>query len=357
MGNSGRSAELDEIWSLFSQESRDNLLAVEETLLKLEQDPSDLEQVKVLFRALHSFKGAARMMGLSVTESMTHHAEDLIALVRDQGVALDRDIIDMVLTALDRMRAILDHVLANGSDVEPSQVQDISVALQELIARKQPVEQAPVHVPGPNGNGHGNGNGNGHGNGNGNGNGNGTDKPAESTESVVLQPSATEAQESLPVAVAEEPPAQPEPSTVVVVEEPQALAAVLEPAIDATGLLPEATPEVQTGQDSPPSSAPEMTNFIHFVQDALGQLHSAQDDYATGNDNALQDIQSVARKLATATELMGNQRLLTVLEGFALEAQATDNVGNREARVVRFQKLEMAVFEELTQIQDTMATS
>ncbi len=66
MASSGRSAELEEIWALFAQEGRENLNLVEECLLGLEKDPTDTQQIAALFRAMHSFKGGARMMGFTV---------------------------------------------------------------------------------------------------------------------------------------------------------------------------------------------------------------------------------------------------------------------------------------------------
>src|SRR5512143_549329 len=138
MVDDNRSAEMREIWALFAQEARDNLSVAETALLQLEQDRTESDQVAALFRAIHSFKGGARMMGLSVVEALAHHAEDLIALVRDEGVALQNDLIEALFAALDKSRTLLDQVLASGCDVEPRAAQALIDTLQQLFTRYQP---------------------------------------------------------------------------------------------------------------------------------------------------------------------------------------------------------------------------
>ena len=48
---------------LFLTESRDNLVATNEALLRLERDPQDGEAIDAAFRAVHTIKGMAGVMG------------------------------------------------------------------------------------------------------------------------------------------------------------------------------------------------------------------------------------------------------------------------------------------------------
>ncbi len=359
MSISGRSAEMEEIWGLFAQEGKENLFAVEESLLKLEQDAADLEQVKILFRALHSFKGGVRMMGLSVSESLAHLAEDLIALVRDQGVALDREMIDLLLTALDRMRAILDQILSTGGDVEQSAVQDLTDQFQSLIARRKPPAEMPAA---------------------------GDVAAAVAVVEAAVPPPAPEPDPSvapIPLDAAVETiaetttelPAAGEAIAEIVGELPASADSIAETAAQlpdagvvmdsVTGANGAEQPPVLEVLDVQAPPAPEsdalgkepeseVAKFLQFMQDALGRLHSALDGYATGNDAAITDLQALAQQVKSAAELMGYQRLQAVLDELVAETLADRSAMGREARIVRFQKIEMALFEELTQIQDTM---
>jgi purine-binding chemotaxis protein CheW len=125
---------LEEVWSLFAEDGKEALDLVEETLLELESDPTDAGQVAKLFRAMHTFKGEARMMGLSVIESLAHHAEDLVALIRDEGVALTDAMVDLLLEVLDQSRVMLDHALAHRRDADTIQVEELVARLKVMLA-------------------------------------------------------------------------------------------------------------------------------------------------------------------------------------------------------------------------------
>lgn len=126
---------LDEVWALFAEDGREALDLVEETLLALEADPTDTGEVARLFRGLHTFKGNARMMGLSVIESLAHLAEDLVALVRDEGVAITSRMIDLLLDVLDHSRRLLDYAGAHHRDVGVAQVEDLTARLRIVLAQ------------------------------------------------------------------------------------------------------------------------------------------------------------------------------------------------------------------------------
>jgi chemotaxis protein histidine kinase CheA len=127
------SDELEEVWALFAEDGREALDLVEETLLALESSPTDTGQVAKLFRGLHTFKGNARIMGLSTIESLAHHAEDLVALVRDEGVPLTGAMVNLLLEALDHSRRMLDYVLAHRRDVEPTEVAKMLAQLRAMM--------------------------------------------------------------------------------------------------------------------------------------------------------------------------------------------------------------------------------
>lgn len=143
------SDELEEAWEIFAEDGKEDLDLAEEALLALETNPSDTDQIARLFRGLHKFKGNARMMGLPVLESLFHHAEDLAALVRDEGVPITCEMIELLLEVLDRSRAMLNYTLTHRRDVEENQVEDLVQRLSEALERyahppSEPAVAAPV---------------------------------------------------------------------------------------------------------------------------------------------------------------------------------------------------------------------
>lgn len=128
------SDEMDEIWALYADDGAQALDAMEATLLALEGalDTVPSGSVAALFRAVHTFKGNSRVLGLSVVESRAHLAEDLIGLVRDAGVPLDAEIHDILLEVTDTLRVMLETTAATHADVAP----EPSTALMERLADK-----------------------------------------------------------------------------------------------------------------------------------------------------------------------------------------------------------------------------
>ena len=71
----------DELVAEFVEESRDYISAAEAALLSLEEDPTDEDAIGSVFRAFHTVKGVASLLGLTTISEFAHHAESLMAKV------------------------------------------------------------------------------------------------------------------------------------------------------------------------------------------------------------------------------------------------------------------------------------
>jgi two-component system, chemotaxis family, sensor kinase CheA len=131
------SDEMDEIWSLYADDGAQAMDAMEAALLALDTAATgdQAPHVAALFRAVHTFKGNSRVLGLGVVESRAHIAEDLIGLVRDNGVPLDAEILGLLLETGDRLRGMLERTEATRADVDPEETEDLMVRLRDKIAR------------------------------------------------------------------------------------------------------------------------------------------------------------------------------------------------------------------------------
>ena len=72
----------------FMEEAQDNLRQLEQDLLRMEQDPGDLEAVHGAFRAAHTLKGGAGMFGLDAIVRLTHALESTLDALRDGSQTL-----------------------------------------------------------------------------------------------------------------------------------------------------------------------------------------------------------------------------------------------------------------------------
>ena len=110
----------------FLEEATERLDGLSQKLLRLEQAPRDLELVREIFRDLHTVKGSSGFVGLTRMNRLAHAAEDLVGQVRDKGRVVDRALVDVLLAALDGLRAILERAQARAP---------IDVPLDGLLAR------------------------------------------------------------------------------------------------------------------------------------------------------------------------------------------------------------------------------
>lgn len=125
--------DMNEIWSMYADEGNQSLDEVEECLLALQHTPGNTDTVARLFRAMHTYKGNARMLGLSVVESVAHHAEDLIGLVRDDGVPFDHDMLQLLLETTDSLRSMLETTVASHHDVSVELSEDLIKRIKHTL--------------------------------------------------------------------------------------------------------------------------------------------------------------------------------------------------------------------------------
>lgn len=113
------SSETDELWNEFAAETEDHLANLERLLSDSVGTWSGAE-IGALFRYFHSLKGTFLAMGFGNVEAVAHRCEDILSLVRDGILTLDRRLARVLLRAVDRLKAMRDIVLANRRDAEPA---------------------------------------------------------------------------------------------------------------------------------------------------------------------------------------------------------------------------------------------
>jgi two-component system chemotaxis sensor kinase CheA len=263
------SDELDEIWALYADDGAQALDAMEATLLALEGalDAIPSGSVAALFRAVHTFKGNSRVLGLSVVESRAHLAEDLIGLVRDGGVTFDAEIHDILLEVTDTLRVMLEATAATHADVAPEPSTALMERLADKIARCKGGEiPAPDAEPLP-------------------------DAAPLSDESLAAPEAADATALPDPLAEAFEEITEPTPPQVEEVVSVAPAPVAVEPA------APAPAPTMRRLFDDPAYR----DIFTGMVSDATAKLHAAMQDPAT--DPAL--TRRIVDDLAHAAKQMG----------------------------------------------------
>ena len=121
----------------FRVEAKELLADMEEALMELEAHPDDDEFVGRAFRALHTIKGNAAMLGFDALQEFAHDLEHLFDLIRKGRKRASREVVDATLAAKDRILALLEP----GEDTpDESRLREVvRGTIQGLIAADPPV--------------------------------------------------------------------------------------------------------------------------------------------------------------------------------------------------------------------------
>jgi two-component system chemotaxis sensor kinase CheA len=118
--------ELARFHQTFFDEAREHVRTLEARLLELETTPEDLELLNALFRAAHSIKGSAGLLGFETLAKLTHALETLLDALRSQQLKVSPKLTSLLLTATDLLSACVES--AAGKTADP----DVADLVREL---------------------------------------------------------------------------------------------------------------------------------------------------------------------------------------------------------------------------------
>jgi chemotaxis protein histidine kinase CheA/ActR/RegA family two-component response regulator len=98
------------ILGYFIEEARDHLNTIEQGLLNLEGTLNDPEMINEVFRAAHSIKGGAAMLGLTSIQHTSHRLEDCFKVLKEHPVQVDEKLESLFLGVSDTLKVLLEHL-------------------------------------------------------------------------------------------------------------------------------------------------------------------------------------------------------------------------------------------------------
>jgi len=100
--------EMREIFEEYVIEAKEHLENLEQKLLELERDPENEELINSAFRSMHTIKGGAGFLGLSLIVETAHLAEEVLGKLRSKTLKLSLEINDLLLKSVDFLKSALD---------------------------------------------------------------------------------------------------------------------------------------------------------------------------------------------------------------------------------------------------------
>ncbi|MBE9201868.1 MULTISPECIES: response regulator [unclassified Nodularia (in: cyanobacteria)] len=98
------------ILGFFIKEAGEYLDTIEQGLMNLQSTLNDPEMVNEVFRAAHSIKGSAAMLGLNSIQHTSHRLEDCFKVLKEHPVQVDQKLESLFLGVTDTLKVLLEHL-------------------------------------------------------------------------------------------------------------------------------------------------------------------------------------------------------------------------------------------------------
>ncbi len=123
---------MNEYLDVFIEESKEHIQALNDHLLKLENDPTNLDMVNEIFRSAHTLKGMSATMGFQDLADLTHKMENVLDAVRNGNIMMNSAILDVVFDSVDQLEAMVLDIVDGGEGKK-----DVSKVVKQLEAIEQ----------------------------------------------------------------------------------------------------------------------------------------------------------------------------------------------------------------------------
>jgi type IV pili sensor histidine kinase/response regulator len=120
----GKPLDQQKILGYFIEEAKEHLETLERGILELSSVIKDSERVNEMFRAAHSIKGGAAMLGYSSIQKIAHRLEDAFKILRENQVAVDQQLESLFLKGYDVLQDLVEK-LQSPSGLQPEEAESI----------------------------------------------------------------------------------------------------------------------------------------------------------------------------------------------------------------------------------------
>ncbi|MDQ7043975.1 MAG: Hpt domain-containing protein, partial [Sulfurimonas sp.] len=127
---------MDQLLEQFLSEARENLAFIDQNIGEIGGD--DPELLNSVFRAAHTLKGGSGIVGFEAVKDITHHAEDLLDMLRSGKLEFNPSMIDVLYNAFDEVVNLIEAAEETGGIVEADEetVAEIVASLHEEMGKE-----------------------------------------------------------------------------------------------------------------------------------------------------------------------------------------------------------------------------
>jgi len=108
---------------VFIEEADEQIALLDRDLVRLETEGDDPELIQEIFRATHTMKGSAAMLGYPHMSELAHSMESLLDGLRNGKISVSAEIVDSLLCGLDILKVLRDALVSpekGPTDIGPA---------------------------------------------------------------------------------------------------------------------------------------------------------------------------------------------------------------------------------------------
>jgi len=127
--------QTEEYKDMFYGEAKEHIDKLNNNLLTLEKEPSNHDVINELFRAFHTLKGNSATMGYEKFSKVAHKLEDVLDMIRNEKLQVDKNIMDTLFFGCDILEKGLEKI--NENESENFDETDILMMLETIVPSKK----------------------------------------------------------------------------------------------------------------------------------------------------------------------------------------------------------------------------
>ncbi len=117
----------------FITEATELIQDLEIDLVSLEDSGEDDQLINRIFRAAHTIKGSAGVIGLTALSDFTHSMESVLDLVREHKLVVTNDLVSVLLRAVDLLKEMIRAASEGVDDVDERETQLVLIMLRQFL--------------------------------------------------------------------------------------------------------------------------------------------------------------------------------------------------------------------------------
>lgn len=128
--------DLNQYIDIFVEEGKEHLQIMNDTLLELEKDTTNISLINEIFRVAHTIKGMSGTMGFTNVANLTHEMENVLQGIRSEEISINENIIDLIFECFDA----LDHsvsVIAKTGNEDEDDHEELILKLESVLENNE----------------------------------------------------------------------------------------------------------------------------------------------------------------------------------------------------------------------------